>query len=315
TSRHSLRPLSSLPPFRPSCLPRSPPSDRYSRSALDGARAACVCRAAQSCQANMKSNSTSKSVSKKKASGGMLETVKTIVYAVLIALVVRTVAYEPFNIPSGSMIPTLLVGDYLFVSKFTYGYSRYSLPFGLPLFSGRIYLPFSQHPQRGDVAVFKLPTDPSVDYIKRIVGLPGDRIQMRHGELYINDQLVPRRPDGEYLYEEGPSVVVLKQYLEALPRGPSTPPKEHRIIEVSNDGPLDNTPVYTVPPDHYFAMGDNRDNSQDSRVLSAVGYIPAENLVGKAQFIFFSTNGAARWWEIWKWPIAIRYGRLFHGVR
>ncbi len=131
----------------------------------------------------------------KKAPGGILETVKTVVYAVLIALVVRTVAYEPFNIPSGSMIPTLLVGDYLFVSKFSYGYSRYSLPFGLPLFSGRIYLPFSHPPQRGDVAVFKLPTDPSIDYIKRLVGLPGDQIQMRHGELYINGQLVPRKPD------------------------------------------------------------------------------------------------------------------------
>ena len=169
---------------------------------------------------------------------------------------VRTVAYEPFNIPSGSMVPTLLVGDYLFVSKFSYGYSRYSLPFGLPLFSGRIYLPFSQPPQRGDVAVFKLPTDPSTDYIKRIVGLPGDHIQMRHGELYINDQLVPRKPFGEYLYEEGRvGRSCCKQYLEALPRGPATPPKEHRIIKVGNDGPLDNTPVYTVPPGPLFRDG------------------------------------------------------------
>ena len=109
-------------------------------------------------------------------------------------MIIRTFAYEPFNIPSGSMVPTLLIGDYLFVSKFSFGYSRYSLPFGLKLFSGRIYLPFSHLPQRGDVTVFKLPTDPSIDYIKRIVGLPGDHIQMRHGELYINDQLVPRRP-------------------------------------------------------------------------------------------------------------------------
>jgi signal peptidase I len=258
--------------------------------------------------------SKSKVASAKKSSGSFLETVKTVVYAVLIAVVVRTVAYEPFNIPSGSMVPTLLVGDYLFVSKFSYGYSRYSLPFGLPLFSGRIYLPFSELPQRGDVAVFKLPTDPSIDYIKRIVGLPGDRIQMRHGQLYINDQLVPRRLFGDYLYDEGPSVVVLKQYLEALPRGSGTPPEEHRIIEVGNDGPLDNTPVYIVPQSHYFAMGDNRDNSQDSRVLSAVGYIPADNLVGKAQFIFFSTDGSARWWEVWKWPFAIRYSRLFQGI-
>src|SRR5436853_2842260 len=167
----------------------------------------------------MKSNSASKAVSKKKSAGGMLETVKTIVYADLIALVVRTVAYEPFNIPSGSMIPTLLVGDYLFVSKFTYGYSRYSLPFGLPLFSARIYLPFSRLPERADVVVFNLPTDPSTDYIKRIVGLPGDHIQMRHGQLYINDQLVPRRPLDDYVYEEGSQVAVLHRYIESLPRG------------------------------------------------------------------------------------------------
>jgi signal peptidase I len=258
--------------------------------------------------------SKSKIASAKKSSGGILETVKTVVYAVLIALVVRTVAYEPFNIPSGSMVPTLLIGDYLFVSKFSYGYSRYSLPFGLPLFSGRIYLPFSDTPDRGDVAVFKLPSDPSVDYIKRIVGLPGDRIQVRNGSLYINDRLVPRRPFGEYVYEEGGSAVVLQQFIEALPQGPGEPPEEHRIVKSDDIGPLDNTPVYVVPQGYYFAMGDNRDNSQDSRVLSSVGYIPAENLVGKAQFIFFSTDGSARWWEFWKWPFAIRYGRLFRGV-
>jgi len=266
----------------------------------------------------MKSNSGHKVASKKKASGGVLETVKTVVYAVLIALVVRSVAYEPFNIPSGSMIPTLLVGDYLFVSKFSYGYSRYSLPFGLPLFSGRIYLPFSHMPQRGDVTVFKLPTDPSVDYIKRIVGLPGDHIQMRHGELYINDQLVPRRPDpscrNEGAFDSEIPLAMQQGYMESLPRGPGKTPVEHCIIKRGNDGMLDNTQVFDVPPGDYFMMGDNRDNSQDSRVLSAVGYVPAQNLVGKAQFLFFSTNGSAHWWEIWRWPFAIRYRRLFHGV-
>jgi signal peptidase I len=259
----------------------------------------------------MKSNPGSKVVAKKKASGGFLETVKTIVYAVLIALVVRTVAYEPFNIPSGSMIPTLLVGDYLFVSKFSYGYSRYSLPFGLPLFSGRI---LAHSPLRGDVAVFKLPTDPSTDYIKRIVGLPGDHIQMRRGQLYINDQQVPRRPAEDFVYEEGGSMVLLHQFVESLPRGPGEPPLDHVIIKLGDNGPLDDTPVYDVPPGHFFAMGDNRDNSQDSRVLSAVGYIPAENLVGRAEFIFFSTDGTAHWWEVWKWPFSIRYRRLFRGV-
>ncbi len=137
---------------------------------------------------------------------------------------------------------------------------------------------------------------------------------MHHGNLYINDQMVPRRPADDYVYQDGDSTIVLHQYIESLPRQPGEPALDHPIIKVGNNGPLDNTPVYEVPPGHYFAMGDNRDNSQDSRVLSAVGYVPAENLVGKAQFLFFSTDGAARWWEIWKWPFAVRYRRLFHGV-
>lgn len=264
---------------------------------------------------------SSKVVAAKRSTGGMVETIKTVVYAVLIALVVRTVAYEPFNIPSGSMVPTLLTGDYLFVSKFTYGYSRYSLPFGLPLFSGRITVPgISHEPRRGDVAVFwnPLAQPQPADFIKRIVGLPGDHIQMRHGELYINDQQVPRREDGDYVYEEQGVVAVLHKYIESLPRQPGEPPYEHPIIKRGDNGPLDNTPVYEVPPGHYFAMGDNRDNSEDSRVLSMVGYVPAENLVGKAQFLFYSTELAAdpngHWWQFWRWPFTIRYGRLFHGV-
>src|SRR3989440_8429342 len=181
----------------------------------------------------MKSRSATKSRAKKE-SGVFLEPAKTIVYAVLIALVVRTVAYEPFNIPSGSMVPTLLVGDYLFVSKFSYGYSRYSLPFGLPLFSGRI---FFHSPERGDVVVFKLPTDNSTDYIKRVIGLPGDRIQMKTGNLYINDQLVPRKRIPDYLYQEGNGAVIpLAQYIETLPNG-----RKHLIIKMGDNGPLDNT--------------------------------------------------------------------------
>jgi len=255
----------------------------------------------------MKSRSSPTGLTRKKSTGGVVDTVKTVVYAVLIALVVRTVAYEPFNIPSGSMVPTLLVGDYLFVSKYSYGYSRYSLPFGFPLFSGRI---FFHSPERGDVVVFKLPTDNSTDYIKRLIGLPGDRIQMKAGNLYINDQLVPRKRIQDYLYQEGNGAVIpLTQYIETLPNG-----REHRIIKMGDNGPLDNTQVYTVPAGDYFMMGDNRDNSQDSRVLSAVGYVPAENLIGRAEFIFFSTDGSARLWELWKWPFAIRYSRLFHGV-
>jgi signal peptidase I len=255
----------------------------------------------------MKTKSAHNGLARKKSTGGVVDTIKTVVYAVLIALVVRTVAYEPFNIPSGSMVPTLLVGDYLFVSKFSYGYSRYSLPFGLPLFSGRI---FFRSPERGDVIVFKLPTDNSTDYIKRVIGLPGDHIQMKGGNLYINDQLVQRKRTQDYLYREGNGAVIpLAQYIETLPNG-----RQHLIIKMGDNGPLDNTPVYDVPPGDYFMMGDNRDNSQDSRVLSAVGYVPAENLVGRAEFIFFSTDGSARLWEIWKWPFAIRYSRLFRGV-
>jgi len=255
----------------------------------------------------MKTKSSPTGLARKKTTGGVVDTVKTVVYAVLIALVVRTVAYEPFNIPSGSMVPTLLIGDYLFVSKFSFGYSRYSLPFGLPLFSGRI---FFRSPERGDVVVFKLPTDNSTDYIKRLIGLPGDRIQMKAGNLYINEQLVPRKRIEDYLYQEGNGAVIpLTQYIETLPNG-----REHRIIKMGDNGPLDNTQVYSVPPGDYFMMGDNRDNSQDSRVLSAVGYVPAENLIGRAEFIFFSTDGSARLWEFWKWPFAIRYSRLFRGV-
>jgi signal peptidase I len=264
----------------------------------------------------MRSKSGQRVAAARKTSGGLVETVKTIVYAVLIALAVRTIAYEPFNIPSGSMVPTLLVGDYLFVSKFSYGYSRYSLPFGLPLFPGRILVPgLSRRPQRGDVVVFKLPTDTSVDYIKRIIGLPGDHIQMIHGELFINGQQAPRHPDPACRNADAGFPVATQQgYRESLPRGAGEKPLRHCIIKIGNNGPLDNTPIYDVPPGDYFMMGDNRDNSEDSRVLSAVGYVPAQNLVGKAKFIFFSTDGEARWWQIWDWPFTIRYDRLFHGI-
>jgi len=240
--------------------------------------------------------------------GGWGETVRTILYAGLIALTVRTFAYEPFNIPSGSMLPTLLIGDYLFVSKYSYGYSRYSLPLGLPLISGR--LP-ERGPERGDVAVFKLPSDNRTDYIKRIIGLPGDRIQVIQGILHINGAPVKRRRIGEYVHHDNyGSAVSFIHYIETLPNG-----REHEIIERSDSGNLDNTPVYTVPDRHYFAMGDNRDNSLDSRVLNMVGFIPVENFVGRAEVLFFSTNGRAAIWEFWKWPIAIRFSRMFSAVR
>lgn len=240
--------------------------------------------------------------------GGWGDSLKTVIYAALIAIFIRTFLYEPFNIPSGSMIPTLLVGDYLFVSKFSYGYSKYSFPFSPNLFQGRI---FGSLPKRGDVAVFRLPRDPSIDYIKRIVGLPGDSIQMIHGHLYINGKELPRQPDGTYTTEgdgDGPSML-LKKYIETMPDG-----LKHPILKASDDGPLDNTQVYHVPPGYVFGMGDNRDDSLDSRVLNAVGYIPVQNLVGKADFIFFSIDARYPWWEFWEWPFEIRWNRIFHPI-
>jgi signal peptidase I len=246
------------------------------------------------------------SMAKRKPSG-IVETIKTIVYAVAIALAIRTVAFEPFNIPSGSMIPTLLVGDYLFVAKYSYGYSRFSLPSFIDLpFHGRL---FGGLPARGDVAVFKLPRDTSTDYIKRIVGLPGDRIQMSHGQLFINGQQVARKADGDYLAEgEGPRTLY-KMYIETLPNDVS-----HPILKASDDQPLDNTQEYKVPEGCVFAMGDNRDNSLDSRVLNAVGFVPLENLVGRAEFIFFSVDATSPWWEVWEWPLEIRWSRLFQSI-
>lgn len=238
-----------------------------------------------------------------KKSGGLWDTVKTLIYAVLIALFIRTFAFEPFNIPSGSMIPSLLVGDYLFVSKYSYGYSRHSLPLSLPLIPGRV---FSSEPERGDVAVFKLPKDNSTDYIKRIVGLPGDKIQVRQGRLYLNGKLVERQPIAGYRMKGlfGADATI-PQFEETLPNG-----IKHLIIEKTDRGQLDNTPVFTVPPGHIFGMGDNRDDSLDSRVLSEVGYIPMENLVGRAEFIFFSYDpeGAG-------WPLTVRWSRLFQAIR
>jgi signal peptidase I len=242
----------------------------------------------------------------KRKSSTLLENIKTIVYAILIAVVIRTFLFEPFNIPSGSMIPTLLVGDYLFVSKYSYGYSRFSFPFSPDLFSGRV---FGSLPKRGDVVVFKLPRDNSTDYIKRIVGLPGDTIQMKNGHLFINGQEIPRQPAGTYVAEgDGPSMV-LERYLETFSDG-----NKHYILKASDDGPLDNTQEYHVPPGYVFAMGDNRDNSLDSRVLNAVGFIPVENLVGRAEFIFFSVDAEYPVWEFWEWPFEIRWGRLFTGI-
>jgi signal peptidase I len=246
-----------------------------------------------------------KTYSKSRKPGGFWESFRTVAYAILIAVGVRTFAYEPFNIPSGSMFPTVLVGDYLFVSKLSYGYSRYSLPYAIPLFSGRI---FASDPERGDVVVFRHPREPDVNYIKRLVGLPGDHIQVTHGILNINGTPVQRRRIEDFVYVDADgSTHRIPQYIETLPGG-----REHRILEKSDDEPFDNTREYVVPPGHYFMMGDNRDNSVDSR--RAVGYVPEENLIGRATVVFFSHEADVHWWEFWKWPTSIRYGRLLQSV-
>ncbi len=254
-------------------------------------------------------------VTPRRQSNAWVENIKTIVYAGLIAVGVRTVAFEPFNIPSGSMIPTLLVGDYLFVAKYSYGYSRFSLPFSPPLFSGRI---FESLPKRGDVVVFKYPRDTSIDYIKRIVGLPNDRIQVRGGQLYINGTMVPRKPESDYAeMDERGQDLLSRRFEETLPVSASSGAVTHQILKRQSDTPVNNTPEIRVPPGFLFVMGDNRDNSADSRVpvmQNGVGLLPMENLVGKAEFIFFSFDARDSWWQFWDWPFEVRWGRLLHGI-
>ncbi len=235
------------------------------------------------------------------------ETVRTIIWAGLIALVIRMFIIEPFNIPSSSMVPGLLVGDFLFVSKYTYGYSSRSTVLGLLPVKGRL---FDSEPKRGDVVVFKWPSDNRTDYIKRVVGLPGDTVQMRNGILYINGLMADRRKLNEPLVQQyvQPNIDAV-DYVETFPDNKN----QHVIRKEGDDHQLDDTEIFTVPPHHYFMMGDNRDNSQDSRTPN-VAYVPEDNLVGRAEFIFFSLDENARFWEFWKWPWAVRWGRMFKKI-
>jgi signal peptidase I len=249
------------------------------------------------------------------------ELAKTLLWAIVIAIVVRTFAFEPFNIPSGSMVPTLLVGDYLFVSKTAYGYSKYSFPWGLAPFEGRVW---EGDPKRGDVVVFRPPGEPETDFIKRVIGLPGDRIQVKGGLVYINDQPVERKKidDFNYITPDHPEGQLVTQYLETLPGGVT-----HPIIETAGDnGPYDNTPVYVVPAGHYFMMGDNRDNSNDSRpwngpvdqvitdqaMLQKVGFVPAQNLIGPAKILFWSYDDTFKGTNPITWVTALRWKRLLN---
>ena len=242
---------------------------------------------------------------------GIVETIKTIVYALLIAGVFRTVLFQPFWIPSGSMKDTLLIGDFLFVNKMAYGYSRYSCPFGMCPFEGRI---LGAEPVRGDVVVFRHPVNKQ-DFIKRVVGLPGDTVQMRSGQMFINGSPVPQVADGNFneIYErQGPigsfplcaegnpglgGACTKAKSVETLPNG-----VQHSVLDVSG-GRLDNTGVFSVPEGHYFFVGDNRDNSTDSRVkqeFGGVGFVPFDHLIGRADRVMFSSAGRSLFF-VWTW--------------
>jgi signal peptidase I len=237
-----------------------------------------------------------------------VEVVKTVVYALAIALVLRILLFQPFTIPSASMVPNLLEGDYVIVTKYSYGWSRYSIPFGPPLFQGRI---FDHAPQRGDVVVFKLPRDNRTDYVKRLIGLPGDRIDVKGGVVYINGKMVRREPLPAVMTDIGYGITRnVARYRETLPNG-----KSYVVNDFGPDGDFDDVGGYIVPEGHYFFMGDNRDNSLDSRAAQAVGvgYVPAVNLEGKAQIILLSWDDASLF-KPWTWVTRARPSRFFHHV-
>jgi signal peptidase I len=245
------------------------------------------------------------------------ETIVVLFQAFLLAAVIRTVLLQPFTIPSGSMIPTLLVGDYLLVNKFSYGYSRYSLPVYNPeWFKGRL---FGSEPTRGDVVVFRLPSDPSIDYIKRVVGLPGDKLQVINGVLNINGKPVPRVAEGTFSTNESDTGGVGVQFsldkYENVPvfRETLDSGATYQTLDLNPNSDGDNTQEFVVPPKHFFMMGDNRDNSSDSRF--SVGYVPEENLVGRASFIIFSIGNETPFLQVWKWPANLRYSRFFKSIK
>jgi len=263
------------------------------------------------------------------ARSGLSETLRFLVTLALIAFVLRSFIVAPFSIPSESMLPRLLVGDYLFVAKWPYGYSRHSLPWSIPLIPGRI---LARQPARGDVVVFKNPADNRTDYIKRVIGLPGDLVQMKSGQLFLNGDPVPKVRVADFIdpvspnspcrpfpggmlkaerQPDGGTACRYPRYRETLPGG-----RSYEVLDIGSVAP-DDTPVFVVPEDQYFLMGDNRDRSADSRFPAmaggGIGLVPEENLVGRALVTFFSTDGSAEWLKPWTWPTAARWSRIGEG--
>ena len=240
-----------------------------------------------------------------KSKNKFISNIKSISLAVFIALLIRSFLFEPFNIPSGSMKPNLLVGDFIFVSKWSYGYSKHSLPFSLPI----IPILFSKMPERGDVVVFKTPENNRTDYIKRVIALPGDTVKIKNGIIILNENEIYRQKLDDFIDNDQKAIAKrIRQYKEFFFE------KEIKILDLADNSIADNTQHFKVPENYFFVMGDNRDNSQDSRFINSVGYIPIENLVGKAQFIFFSLENS-RFLELWKWPNSIRYDRIFKKIK
>ncbi|MEK9917848.1 MAG: signal peptidase I [Pelagibacteraceae bacterium] len=235
----------------------------------------------------------------------IIENIKTLFYALVIAVLIRSLFIQPFYIPSSSMEPTLLIGDRIFVSKITYGYSKHSFPFSPPIFSNRF---FSNKPNYGDLVVFKTPADNRTDYIKRLIGLPGDSIQFVEGEIFLNDKKIQReKVDKKYEIRCGIFSPEVSAFKEKLPNG------VEYIAVYNNAGTMKNTDKYIVPENHYFLLGDNRDCSKDSRFLSSVGYVSDENLVGNAKMIFFSNDTiSGSVFKFWNWKNSLRLDRFFN---
>ena len=237
----------------------------------------------------------------------ILDNIKTLFYALIIAIIIRSLIIQPFYIPSSSMEPTLLVGDRLFVTKYSYGYSKHSFPFSPPIFKGRI---MPNVPKRGDVVVFKTPADNRTDYIKRLIGLPGDRIQFINANLYLNNsEIIKSRILSKKKIYCGSKELEVFTFEELLPNG------KKFITVYSKNFTFQNSDIFKVPKNHYFFLGDNRDCSKDSRFLSSVGYVHEDNLVGKAVFIFFSSDKRiGNLLSFWKWNKSLRFNRFFKKI-